>query len=93
MEGLVNKITEFIKNFNWNGPEAFALVAVVFFLITKRWILIILVLVTVIIGMNIDKYIVLGLEFHGTAISASLIIYIVGAVVITFMAFLSLFNR
>ena len=93
MGGNIDVIKEFIGNFNWDGPKAFALLGVIAFGIMRKWLLVALVLLVVVVGTNIEKYVLFEYQFNDVTVGASWIVYVVGGVVITLAAFFSLFGK
>jgi len=93
METLIDKVMGFIKTIDWEGPEAFGVALIVIFTVLKKWIPLLLVFLTIIIGAKIDDYIVIDMVINGKTVGASFFVYVIGAVVIFFVSFLSIFNK
>jgi len=93
MDGMKEAFATFIENFNWNGPETFALFGVLTFGLLRKWLLVALVLIVVVVGTNIENYVQFEYFFNDVTVTAPLIVYVVGSVIIAVAAFLSLFGR
>lgn len=89
MGALIDKLKNIFENTNWEGPAAFAAAAIVFLTFMKRWILIALVIVILLVGAGIENYVTFQLEFNERTISASQIVYVAGGIVIFFLALFS----
>lgn len=50
MDNLYSIVLDNLKNVNWEGPAAFVVVVLMFFAIFRKWVLILLVLLTIVLG-------------------------------------------
>ena len=66
---------------------------IVIFMVLKKWVPLLLVFITLIIGAKIDDYIVIDMVISGKTVGASFFVYVIGAVVIFFVSFLSIFDK
>ena len=93
MATIINKFAEYIKSINCEEPEAFAIALIIIFTIMKKWGPLFLVILTMIIGAKIEDYINYDMIINGVPVGASFIVYIIGAIIICFATFLSMFNK
>lgn len=93
MDTIVAQVRLWIETFDWKGPEVFVLFGVIVFGVTRRWVPLVLVIATAIVGANIERYVQFTYTINNADITTSFIVYIVGGILIAFAAFLSFFNR
>ena len=93
MDNLIQSVTDYIRNFDWNSPEAFGVAAIIATFLFQRWMILFTVILIMVIGANIEKVLVFEFEFNQFIVTAPFVVYLIGFVLVFVMAFLSLFNR
>ena len=92
MEGFLDIIIERLTTIDWHGPAVFVVAAIAFFALLRKWSLLLLLTLTVVIGWGAEDLILLNLETNDEMISVPLLIYGVGGVTIFFLAIFSFFK-
>ncbi|MFC1511652.1 hypothetical protein ACFL5H_00460 [Candidatus Latescibacterota bacterium] len=93
MDNLIQSGIDYVRNFDWNSPEAFGAAAMIAAVLFQRWMILFTVIVIMVIGANIEKVFVFEYEFNQFTVTSPFVVYLIGFVVVFAMAFLSLFNR
>ena len=93
MENFFAAVAEFIRNFDWNSPEAFWAAILMATILMQRWGIFFMVILVLVIGANIEKVLVLDFTFNNFTVTAPFMVYLIGAVIVFVKGFLSLFER
>jgi len=93
MDNLIQSVTDYIRNFDWNSPEAFGVAAMIAAVLFQRWMILITVILIMVIGANIEKVFVFELELNQFTVTSPFIVYLVGFIIVFVLAFQSLFDR
>ena len=89
----MDSIQELIKSIDWEGPQAFGVAAVVILAVMKKWVPLVMVLVTIGVASKIENYFTVNFDFNSVTVTSPMIVYVVGAVAIFFVTFLSVFDK
>jgi hypothetical protein len=92
MDTIIAKITQHLYAVNWEGPAVFVLAILAVFALMRKWGLILLILLIVVIGWGAEDLIVFNLNTKANVISVPLMVYIVGGVIVFVLAFISFFR-
>ena len=92
MEGFVDTIIEHLTNINWEGPAAFVVAVLAVFAFLRKFSLILIIILTIVIGWGVEDIILFNLETDDALITAPLLIYTVGGVSVFFFALYSFFK-
>lgn len=93
MNDLIQAAADYIKNFDWSSPQAFGAAAIIAAIMFQRWMIMAVVLIIMVIGANIEQFIVINYEFNNYTVTSPFLVYAIGSVIVFFLTFLSLFNR
>ena len=92
MDSFIDIVIENLKNVNWEGPAAFIVVILMFFAIFRKWILVLLVVLTIVLGWGAQDLILLNLESENTVITVPLLVYLVGGVSVVLLSLFTFFK-
>ena len=92
MSGFIDLILENLRTINWEGPAAFVVAVMAVFVFFRKWSLILLVILTVVISWGAEDLIILNLESKNEVISAPLLVYIVGGLTVFLLALFSFYK-
>ena len=92
MEGFFGTIIENLTNINWEGPAAFVIAVLAVFAFLRKFSLILIVILTIVIGWGAEDIILFNLETDDALITAPLLIYTVGGVTVFLFALYSFFK-
>ena len=92
MEGFVDTVIEHLTNINWEGPAAFVVAVLAVFAFLRKFSLILIIILTIVIGWGVEDIILFNLETDDALITAPLLIYTVGGVSVFFFALYSFFK-
>jgi len=92
MEGLLDKIIGHLTTINWEGPAAFVVAILAIFAFFRKFFLVLLIILTIVIGWGAEDLIILNLETNDKIINAPLIVYAVGGVTVFFLILHSFFK-
>ena len=92
MESLLDRIVENLTKINWEGPSAFVVALLAIFAFLRKFTLVLLIILTVVIGWGAEDLIVLNLNTNDRIISAPLLVYIIGGVTVFFLTLYSFFK-
>jgi hypothetical protein len=93
MDSIMQAIEQYIRNFDWNSPEAFGVTAGIAALLFQRWMILFTVVIIMVLGATIVDYAAFEFTFNNYTVTAPFTVYLVGAVVVAVLAFQSLFSR
>jgi len=92
MDSFINTIIENLKNVNWEGPAVFIVVILMFFAIFRKWMLVLLVILTIVIGWGAEDLILLNLDTENTVVTVPLLVYLVGGVSVVILSLFTFFK-
>jgi len=92
MEGLIDKIIGHLTAINWEGPAAFIVAILAIFAFFRKFSLVLLIILTIVIGWGAEDIIILNLETNDKIISAPLLVYVIGGIIIFFLILHSFFK-
>ena len=92
MDQLISKVLSNLQHINWESPAAFVVALIALFALMKRWSLILLIILTVVLGWGAEDMIVLNLTTEDRIVSLPFLIYIIGSSVIFLFAITSFFK-
>ena len=92
MEGFFGTIIENLTNINWEGPAAFVIAVLAVFAFLRKFSLILIVILTIVIGWGAEDIILFNLETDDALITAPFLIYSVGGVTVFLFALYSFFK-
>jgi hypothetical protein len=95
MESIVNNILMHIhtlNKINWEGPAAFVIAIIAVLVLLRKWSLLMMIILVLVIGWGAQDLIVYSLETRHQVISLPVLIYLFGGVVIFIIAFISFFR-
>ena len=92
MEGFVDTIMEHLTNINWEGPAAFVVAVLAVFAFLRKFSLILIIILTIVVGWGAEDIILFNLETDDALITAPLLVYTVGGVTVFLFALYSFFK-
>ena len=92
MDQLIAKVLSNLQHINWESPAAFVVALIAVFALMKRWSLVLLIVLTIVLGWGAEDMIVLNLTTEDRIVSLPFLIYIVGSVVVFLFAMTSFFK-
>ena len=92
MEGFIDTIIEHLTNINWKGPAAFIVAILAVFAFLRKFFLMLMIILTIVIGWGAEDIILFNLETNNRMISASFLVYIIGGVSVFLLALYSFFK-
>lgn len=92
MEGLLDILIERLTTINWAGPGAFVAAILVVFTFLKKFSLVLLITLTIVIGWGAEDLMISNLETSNDIISAPLLVYAIGGVTVFFLILHSFFK-
>ena len=92
MENLLDKIIGNLTAINWEGPAAFVVAILSIFAFLRKFFLVLLIILTIVIGWGAEDLILLNMETNDKIINAPLLVYVVGGIAVFFLALHSFFK-
>ncbi len=92
MDGFFDTIMQNLKTINWEGPAAFVVAVLAIFALLRKFMLIFMIILTVVIGWGAQDMIIYNLQTNDKLISAPLLVYIVGGIATFILAIYSFFK-
>ncbi len=92
MDAFVDIIIENLTNINWEGPAAFVVAALAIFAFFRKFTLVLLIILTVVIGWGAQDMIILNLNSDHELISVPFLVFSIGGVTVFFLALFSFFK-
>ena len=92
MDQLIAKVLSNLQDINWESPAAFVIALIAVFALMKRWSLVLLIVLTVVLGWGAEDMIILNLTTEDRIVSLPFLIYIVGSLVVFLFAMTSFFK-
>ena len=92
MDAFVDIIMENLTNINWEGPAAFVVAALAIFAFFRKFTMVLLIILTVVIGWGAQDMIILNMDTDNKLISVPFLVYSVGGVAVFFLVLFSFFK-
>jgi len=92
MDAIVNMVLQNLKSINWDGPAIFVVIILAVLVILRKWAMLLLVLLTIVLGWGAQDLIITNLESTQKVISVPFVIYCVGGGTILLLALVSFFK-
>ena len=92
MEGLMDIILDHLRTIDWQGPAMFVVAVMALFAFLRKFSLVLLIIFIVVVSWGAEDLIILNLESNDQIISAPLLVYIVGGLVVLILALYSFYR-
>ena len=92
MDAFLDLVLHNLKNINWDGPAIFVVIILAVLIILRRWAMLMLVLLTIVLGWGAQDLIITNLESDYEIISVPFIIYCVGGGTVILLILISFFK-
>ena len=92
MDQFISKVLSNLQHIDWESPAAFIVALIAVFALMKRWSLVLLIILTVVVGWGAEDMIVLNLNTQDRITSVPFLIYIVGSAVVFLFVMISFFK-
>lgn len=92
MDSFVNLILQHLKEIQWDGPAIFVVILLAVMAIFRKWSILLLVLLTIVLGWGAQDLIITNLESSSKIISVPFLIYCIGGGTIIILALFAFFK-
>lgn len=92
MEQILTNISSNFIQINWQGPAAFVVAILAILALLRKWSIILLFLLVVVIGWGAQDMIIMNLDTQDNLVSVPLLAYTIGGAVVLIVAFFSFFK-
>ena len=92
MNGLMDKILNVIKTYNWNSPFTFVIIILVALIFLRKWTIFLIVLLTAVIGWGAQDLMITNMNTNKEIISLPLIIYGVGGLLFIVLSLITFYK-
>lgn len=92
MDQFISNITSNLQNINWEGPAAFILGIIAIFALFRKWSLVLLVMLILVVGWGAQDIILMNMDTKDTVISVPLLTYVIGGLAVFILALFSFFK-
>ena len=92
MTAFIDKIVWNLNTVDWEGPGVFAIILLTILALFRKWKILLITLLTVVLGWGAQDIIVMNLETNMRIISLSLLIYCIGGGLMIILSLISFFR-
>ena len=92
MDAFVDIIMKNLTNINWAGPAIFVVAVLVIFAFFRKFTLVLLIILTIVIGWGAQDMIILNMNTDNELINVPFLVYSIGGVTVFFLALYSFFK-
>jgi hypothetical protein len=92
MEQIFTNISSNFIHINWQGPAAFVVAILAILALLRKWSVILLFLLVVVIGWGAQDMIIMNLDTQDKLVSIPLLAYTIGGALVLIVAFFSFFK-
>ena len=92
MNSIINILLTNLKDINWDGPAIFVVIILAVMAVFRKWSMLLLIILTVVLSWGAQDLIITNLESEQTLISVPFIIYCIGGGTIILLALISFFK-
>lgn len=92
MNTIIDILLTNLKEIQWDGPAIFVVIILAVMAVFRKWSMLLLIILTVVLGWGAQDLIVTNLESEQTLTSVPFIIYCIGGGTIILLALISFFK-
>ena len=92
MDGFLSNIMAQLTSINWQGPAVFVIILLLFLSIFRKWSLVLLILLTIVLAWGAQDLIITNLESRNELITVPFLIYCVGGGTVLILFLISFFK-
>ncbi len=92
MNSIIDILLKNLKDINWDGPAIFVVIILAVMAVFRKWSMLLLIILTVVLSWGAQDLIITNLESEQTLISVPFIIYCIGGGTIILLALISFFK-
>ena len=92
MNSIIDILLTHLKDIQWDGPAIFVVIILAVTAVFRKWSMLLLIILTVVLSWGAQDLIITNLESEQTLISVPFIIYCIGGGTIILLALISFFK-
>jgi len=92
MDAFISMIIQHLRGINWEGPAIFAIILLVLLAIFRKWSILLLTLLTIVLGWGAEDLIITNISNNTDIISVPFLIYCIGGGLILIFILVSFFK-
>lgn len=92
MDNLTANILEHLRTINYEGPMMFVLVFLALLAIFRRWSILLITLLVIVLAWGAQDLIITNMQTESTVVSIPLLIYGVGGLLVVLLCLLSFYR-
>jgi len=92
MQGFIDTIIWNIRNIDLQGPAIFVIIALAFLAVFRKWSMLLLILLTIVLGWGAQDLIITNMESSSDVVTVPFLIYCVGGGTIIILFLISFFK-